>query len=685
VLWAELRILVRDTGVVWWRLLPLILGVYLLGWLGSEVTLWVAVIVGDFSAWLALALFAFSFVCTLVSVIVILTLAGRELGISQLLPQDEREIDDRDTSISHLITITLLPFLGMYAAFGQVADAAQRLVTQQWVRYGFLSDQKTILGVLNDLATNHLPWLVMLLVGIYVLRRLLDYIADRTGLRILGLVVVLIEAFFMLLVIMGGIRVFQTFQNWFRDRAVLQWLAELQDAAARVFAIFKIDLPDLLTRAWTFFSDQVWPVLIDVVAQPLFWLAVAALVFGSKVLSLAELWRKGQSYTARIPGATAFASYSEKRAFRRIGPPPKGIRLAAARFQEAFLGDINDKYLPALHALRLVVLAGPILLGSYIFVYNLVIIAGNYLENLMYWIVGGHEGPFWVRWEPVFDLIPGVLVEPVRLCLLAVAFHRCLELFAQRAAVQPRSPRAEPFDRLRAQDGALRQAQGSGRCPSTGSGHISGTLVKPRPMRAEPVEARVPRQAQGTSRSKMAGVLAAIALIGLSAVGLRLSEPEEKFQVIGGRAGETIKINNGEVTVTRVRVGTFLSERDQIADRTPGMFVAVTVTGAATGPKDLKLTKNRLLSKQVRYDSYKSLGGLIVSPGFQTSIDEVFEVDPAQIDDLTLEMWPNESISGYQEHVRIKLGITAENAEQWRAAGKDRGIEVSRGSTRAIP
>jgi hypothetical protein len=164
------------------------------------------------------------------------------------------------------------------------------------------------------------------------------------------------------------------------------------------------------------------------------WLAVAALVFGSKVLSLAELLRKGQPYAARIPGATAFARYREKRAFQRLGPPPKGVRLAAAHVQEAFFGDIDDKYLPTLHALRLVLRAGPLFLGSYIFVYNLVIIAGNYLEILINWLVGGHEAQFWVRWEPVFALAQDALVEPVRLCLLAVAFRRCLELFVQRSA-----------------------------------------------------------------------------------------------------------------------------------------------------------------------------------------------------------------------------------------------------------
>ena len=441
---TELRVLIVDTGRVWWRLLPLIMGVYLLGWLSSELTLRVAVILGDISPWLTLILFAFSFVCTLTAAIVILTLAGRELGIRRLLPEDEREIDDRDTSITRLLAITLLPFLGMYAAFGQVNEAANRLVTQQWVRYGFLSDQRTVLGALYDMATHHLGWLIALLAGIYVLRRVLDFVADRTGIRILGLLVVLIEAFFLLLLITGGIRVFQIFLDWFHSRALMQWLAEIKNTLADVFAVFKIDLPEILDRAWAFLSDVVWPVLVDVIAQPMLWLAVAALVFGSKVLSLAELWRKGQPYAARIPGATAFARYREKRAFRRLGPPPRGVRLAAARVQEAFFGDIDDKYLPTLHALRLVLRAGLIFLGSYVFVYNLVIILQNYLDRSINWLVGGHEAQFWVRWEPVFALIPDALIEPVRLCLLAVAFRRCLELFAQRSAVTAPLPAAQP-------------------------------------------------------------------------------------------------------------------------------------------------------------------------------------------------------------------------------------------------
>jgi hypothetical protein len=38
VFWTELRVLIVDTGRVWWRLLPMIMGVYLFGGLGTELT-----------------------------------------------------------------------------------------------------------------------------------------------------------------------------------------------------------------------------------------------------------------------------------------------------------------------------------------------------------------------------------------------------------------------------------------------------------------------------------------------------------------------------------------------------------------------------------------------------------------------------------------------------------------------
>ena len=426
----DLRILAVDTFRVWWRLLPQLIGIYLMGWLGSELALRAAVLAGDLSAWLALALFTFSFVSVLVALVLILRLAGRELGITALLPADERAADDRDASVSRLLAVTLLPFLGMYAAFGQVSEAAGRLFTQQVVRYGIVSDQ-IIFAVLSTEVTEHLPRMLALIVGLYLLRRLLDHARERTGLRVLGLVVVLTEAFFLLVVVFGGIKVFQIFGLWLRERRVAQWLSTIQDLLLSPLTWLAVDLPDFLTRIGRFAADAVWPVLADVVLQPLLWLAVAALVYGSRVMSLAELWRRGQSYAALIPGAAALT-----RRAARGSPAPRGVRLVLGQLQEAFFGDLSDKYLPTVHSLRLVLRAGVLFLGSFVFAYSLLRIAENLFSTAVHQIIGGQLVAFWVIWEPVVDLVLTVPFEPIRLCLLAVAFRRCLELFALRTPRQ---------------------------------------------------------------------------------------------------------------------------------------------------------------------------------------------------------------------------------------------------------
>ena len=432
-LWTDVRILVVDTGRVWWRLLPQVLGIYLLGWLGSELALKLAAVVGDVSAWLALAVFSFAFLSQLTAIVLILRLAGRELGIRDLIPAAERAEDDRDSSITHLLAVTLLPFLGIYAAFGQVQEAADRLATEQFSRNGIFGAPETVLGALNRAATEHPARLLLILVAVYVARRFLDELHERTGRRVLGLLVALLESFFLLVVIMGGIRIWQQAKLWLEDRAFVGWLATLRDVLAEALAVFRIDLPAVLLEVGALFSDQVWPAFWEVLSQPIIWLAVAALIYGSQVLSLAELWRKGQPIGRRLPLVAKFAKHSDKLAARRVGPPPAGIQRLAAEVRQAFLADIDDKYLPTFHSLRLVLRAGAIFLGALVLVYAAQEIARNYLEWGLHLITGGHAVDFWIVAGPALGLLPGLAIEPLRICLLAVAFRRCLELFRARS------------------------------------------------------------------------------------------------------------------------------------------------------------------------------------------------------------------------------------------------------------
>jgi hypothetical protein len=310
-------------------------------------------------------------------------------------------------------------------------------------RYGFLGDTQSVLSVLNTLAVNH-PWpLLLIVVGIYVVRRCLDELHDRTGWRAVALLVTLVESFFILLMIMGGIRIWHIAKTWLETREFMAWLAAVGEPFTRLFAIFKINLPALLVHVGDFLADQVWPVFWQVLSQPLIWLAIAALIYGSNVMSLAELWRKskpvaGRLPIARLPGAAARARRRERRQVRRSAresrTAPAGLRRVAEEFRSAFLGDIDDKYLPTFHAIRLVIRAGAVFLGSFVLVYAIQQILANYAGIVVNQLVGGHQVNFWIAYGPGVTLVTTLPFEPLRLCLLAVAFRRCLEIFQQRAA-----------------------------------------------------------------------------------------------------------------------------------------------------------------------------------------------------------------------------------------------------------
>ncbi len=181
-------------------------------------------------------------------------------------------------------------------------------------------------------------------------------------------------------------------------------------------------------------------------------------------------------------------------------------------------------------------------------------------------------------------------------------------------------------------------------------------------------------------------VLLALLSVAVMAAALRVSEDRSDFQVVQGNVDQTIDIRAGNLSAGNVRVGTQLTREGAVVSETKGMFVVVEIRLAATGNRDLTLTGPLLLTRDGRtYAAYDSSLLKAVS-GFRTAADAVFEVDPAHLDDLTIQLWEGEIVSGYQQRARIHLGITPANAAGWSAAGRDRGVEPRRIEvTEALP
>jgi hypothetical protein len=176
----------------------------------------------------------------------------------------------------------------------------------------------------------------------------------------------------------------------------------------------------------------------------------------------------------------------------------------------------------------------------------------------------------------------------------------------------------------------------------------------------------------------------AVACVAVSTVGVRFTDREHDMEIIRGRVGQSLHVRGGEVEVTDVRFGTALAERGKVTDHTNGMFVVVALQVTNTSTGALRLTESKLLSHDITYSRFGIGGGPSVEPGFRTSSDVAYEVDPSRIDDLTADLYQPELIAGYAQHVRISLGVTAATAEHLRASGRGAVVDIAEDSRRGI-
>ncbi len=418
-----LRVLSVDTVRMFVRLFPQLVTLQLLGWMGYGVTLRVGASISYDYPWHALAVFSTGFVLMLGAMVLQLRLVGAELGIRELIPQGGD--DDRDEGIGRLLALTLLPFLGIYAAFGFVAERAEQLMVSSLTQTGILAD-RTLTSQLSPSNRHEVLVVIGVVAGAYVVRRLLDLLHDATDRRVFGLIAAFAEAFFMLSLILSGSHLITFVRDWLADRKFQEWIDTWVDGIAAVLALVKVNLPEILRVVGGFVGETAWPFLLEIIGQPLAWLAVAALIYGSRVLSIADLWRKGAS-----PGEAAreIARLEQKQPGRtRSG---RGRR-AWLEFQEIFLGDIDDKYVPTFQSMRLVLSAGVLFLAAFVFLHWVIEQVGDTFSNLVNRLVGGHSVDFWYTWDLVIDLSKEIPFEPLRICLLAVALRECLLLFRAR-------------------------------------------------------------------------------------------------------------------------------------------------------------------------------------------------------------------------------------------------------------
>ena len=179
--------------------------------------------------------------------------------------------------------------------------------------------------------------------------------------------------------------------------------------------------------------------------------------------------------------------------------------------------------------------------------------------------------------------------------------------------------------------------------------------------------------------ARLVSAVLAIVLVTVAAVADRLSDPDRDSELVRAPLEQATAYDSGEVRVSDVRVATEVREGED-SFRTQGLFVVVNVAVRATGRDGVSAASTRLLAEGgVTYLPAFGLGSSVRAvPGFETARDLVFEVDPARIDGLTLELWDQGLVYRYYQRTQTPLGITAGNARRWAEAGTGRSVVAVR-------
>jgi|GEM_PF-1614932 len=435
--WRYTTVLIGQTWHTWRVAVPQILAAWVGGWLLYQVALVVTGPLQESHPWLSVMIFSSGLVAHLAGIIVGIRVAGEPAGLWERLPPAAARIG-RDEPLLRVVSVSLLPFVGVYSVFGGIDSATYDLFIYGALHSSALLDLQAATGILEPDTPQERLVMGGVLIIAFLARRGLETLADRTGRAVFGIVGALVEGFFSVTLVFGGSVIIGDLGDWLRAREFYGWIMTAGAAIMAWLASWHLAVPRIIASAWEFFSGSVWPLVMDGIMAPLLWLAVAGLVFGTYTLSVADLWEQGRERGSAGPQVRV-STGPLARMNRRITAlesrglhASEGSRAVVLEFFEVFVGDLEDRIVPFVQSLRHVLRVGLPFLGSYVVLYAVAQAIQPATLMLARAVIGGQQFNVWFRIMPPVDLVGGMIGEPVRLCLLAVAMTWTLRANAER-------------------------------------------------------------------------------------------------------------------------------------------------------------------------------------------------------------------------------------------------------------
>ena len=390
------------------RWVPLV-GWFCAGWAVHQVGLFCSALLGVHHEVLANLVFVLSVVARLVALVLMVN------AVRPILPSTPAT-DPATTGtvpagflagehVLDVITASVGPFLAVYAVWGFVDDEVSALFRSNYIVQGLGGVDTWSVSLDTARVPLYLGFAAVSWVVRAVVRLALTRVRRRSSaVAMVGVVAEGVWALSVFVVLLVAARLLKA---WLVGRVVWADLASAGQALLSVLPSVTLSFGPTLREAARSVATEAPGVLATVVGLPLMWLALAAVVYGWREVSAADLF-----------AGTRAAPHLER--WSRSASTPAGRLLVLAT------DDLRTKYLPVLQALRLVARAGPRLIGAYVLLATVLQALDDLLRIGLSVLVGPQSVPATLLLDPVQDLVVSLVVTCLSVALYGVVFARAV-------------------------------------------------------------------------------------------------------------------------------------------------------------------------------------------------------------------------------------------------------------------
>ena len=438
---------------------PALLAWYVAGTLGHYWAIELAGVVGAYTDVGGVLLQPFAPLAKLISYVAMLLVVRdglRHLGVLAPRPDDPRE---RRRDFGRALLGGIVPFVAFYTAYSYLAEDFKAVVLRTLERRREHAFEHIDF---LDLASSGDPreWdfvagellITPLSIGIVVAAFILRWVLGREAMkkhRWLAPVTVYLESLWVVLTaqILSGL--IGILGGWVQTRMAMVWLADLRAWA--------VDVLFPVVWAW---DGLMWLIgeVGGVMLLPLAWLAVTGSIYGYAV-------------KASAPALSGVRVEKAAERYRRLRSP-------ARRALRDLWSQFADRFTPIWNAVVLMLRAGPLLIGFFVLLFALLGLFGEVVEWAMTRLIGPHElDDFWGVYGDAIFLIPALIIEPIRIALVAAGYDETLRRLTPVEAAKERAAEELAAEELAAEDRAADQSSENRRNGGNMAGSSSMSLT----------------------------------------------------------------------------------------------------------------------------------------------------------------------------------------------------------------